>query len=290
MKKRRFDRINLFYIPAIILFVVFVIYPFLDGIRISMTNWNGFSQNYKYVGLANYAKLFKDKNLIGTIVNTLIYGIGSTLLQNVLGLAYALYLNKKFVGRSLLRTIIYVPVMVAPLIMGYMMYFLMQYDGGALNDILAMLGKEPLDWLANGERAVWIMTLINTLQFCGISMVIYLAGLQNIPQMYYEAAAIDGVTPWQSFTRITLPMLIPAITSSVIINLIGGLKLFDIIMALTNGGPGYATHSLSTYVTNQYFRAQNAGYSATIGLFSFLFIAVISYAVTHYLNKREVES
>lgn len=280
--------INLFYLPALILFAVFVIYPFMEGIRISFTNWNGYSQNYTYVGAKNYIQLFQDKNVRTALINTLIYGIGSTFLQNVIGLLYAVFLDSKFRGRMLVRTIIYLPVMIAPLVMGYMMYFLVQYDNGAINDILAAFGRQPVDWMNNGFRAVILMTLINSLQFVGISMVIYMAGLQGIPGVYYEAAAIDGVSGFQAFRSITLPLLTPAITSAVVINLIGGLKLFDIIMALTMGGPGYSSHSLSTLITNQYFRAQNAGYSAAMGVGTFLLIMFISNVTMRYFDKKEV--
>lgn len=290
MKKRNKSMINLFYLPALILFAVFVIYPFMEGIRISFTNWNGYSQNYTYVGAKNYIQLFQDKNVRTALINTLIYGIGSTFLQNVIGLLYAVFLDSKFRGRMLVRTIIYLPVMIAPLVMGYMMYFLVQYDNGAINDILAAFGRQPVDWMNNGFRAVILMTLINSLQFVGISMVIYMAGLQGIPGVYYEAAAIDGVSGFQAFRSITLPLLTPAITSAVVINLIGGLKLFDIIMALTMGGPGYSSHSLSTLITNQYFRAQNAGYSAAMGVGTFLLIMFISNVTMRYFDKKEVYS
>ncbi|MGL5694750.1 MAG: carbohydrate ABC transporter permease [Peptostreptococcaceae bacterium] len=286
--KNKKAAMNLFYLPAIILFLVVVIYPLIKGVMFSFTNWNGFSQSYKFVGLDNYKRIITDENVRLALFNTIIYGFGSTLFQNVLGLGYAILLNAKFRGRGLARTIIYLPVMIAPLIMGYIVYFLFQYNGGAFNDILIILGKEPIDWLADGQRAVIIMTLVNTIQFVGISMVIYLAGLQNIPQMYYEAASVDGISSWNKFRYITLPLLMPAITSSVIVNLIGGLKLFDIIQALTAGGPGFSSHSLSTLVTHTYFRSQNAGYSVTIGLFTFVFIAIVSNLIMKYFDSKEV--
>lgn len=289
MKVQKKAAINLFYIPAIVLFLVFVIYPFLHGIRISFTNWNGYSQTMKFVGIDNYVRLFQDANVRTALVNTLIYGIASTIIQNVLGLAYALFLNTKFKGRSIVRTVIYMPVMIAPLIMGYIMYFLFQYDGGALNDIIMLFGHEPVDLLANSGAAIAIIVLVNSLQFVGVSMVIYLAGLQNIPSMYYEAAMLDGASSWQRFKHITLPLLMPAISSSTILNLIGGLKLFDLVMALTSGGPGFTTHSLSTLVTNQYFSAQSAGYASAIGIFAFLLIMIVSNVVMKFFDKREVD-
>ncbi len=187
--------INIFYIPAILLFLFFVIYPFAEGIRISFTNWNGYSQKYTYVEFANYIKLIHDSNILTALKNTLIYGIGSTIIQNILGLSYAILLNTRIKGRTIIRTVVYAPVMISGLVMGYIMYFLVQYDGGAINDIMAAFGQAPVDWLKQRQQGCrTYMTLINSIQYVGISMVIYLAGLQNISSQYYEAAAIDGVS------------------------------------------------------------------------------------------------
>lgn len=286
-KKNRL--INLFYVPALALFAVFVVLPFIKGIYLSLTNWNGYSPSYKFVGLKNYARMLTDENVRTAFVNTIIYGFGSTLVQNVLGIAFAILLNKKFRGRSLIRTVIYFPVMIAPLIMGYIMYFFFTYNNGAVNDVLKLFGAQPVDWLAKGSRAVIILMLVNSLQFAGISMVIYLAGLQNIPTLYYDAAAIDGVNDRQRFFYVTLPLLMPAVTSSVTINLIGGLKLFDVISALTGGGPGYDTNSLSTLIHRLYFGSERAGYAAAVGLVFFVFIMIVSNIVVKALQKRQVE-
>lgn len=286
-KKNRL--INLFYVPALALFAVFVVLPFIKDIYLSLTNWNGYSPSYKFVGLKNYARMLTDENVRTAFVNTIIYGFGSTLVQNVLGIAFAVLLNKKFRGRSLIRTVIYLPVMIAPLIMGYIMYFFFTYNNGAVNDVLKLFGAQPVDWLAKGSRAVIILMLVNSLQFAGISMVIYLAGLQNIPTLYYDAAAIDGVNDRQRFFYVTLPLLMPAVTSSVTINLIGGLKLFDVISALTGGGPGYDTNSLSTLIHRLYFGSERAGYAAAVGLVFFVFIMIVSNIVVKALQKRQVE-
>ena len=287
--KKRIDIINLFYVPALVLFALFVIYPFFKGVYLSFTNWNGYSRSFKMIGLKNYVNLFKDKNVHRAFANTLVYGVGSTVIQNALGVLLAVFLNKKFRGRSLVRTVIYLPVMIAPLIMGYVMYFFFNYNRGAINDVLKLFGAAPVDWLASGNRAVFILTLVNSLQFVGISMVIYLAGLQNIPSMYYEAAEIDGIGVKQRFFYITLPLLMPAVTSSVTLNLIGGLKLFDVISALTGGGPGYDTHSLSTLIHKYYFGGERAGYASAIGLVFFVFIMFVSNIVVKALQRRQVE-
>ena len=281
--------VNILYLPALLLFCVFVFYPFILGVGISFTDWNGFSQNRNNVGFQNYLNLLSDKNVRGAFINTVIYGFGCTIFQQIIGLGYALLLNQSFKLRNLARTIIYMPVMIAGVIMGYMVYFLFQYNNGALNDIIGLFGIERLDWLASGSRAIIIIMAINTLQFVGISMVIYLAGLQNIPKSYYEASEIDGAGAVGRFFNITIPLLKPAFVTSITINLIGGLKLFDQIKALTNGGPGYESHSMSTLIDATYFRTQQAGYSAAMGIVLFLFILLVSLLLLKFLNKRRFE-
>lgn len=288
MKKRN-HRMNIFYIPALLLILFFVLWPLMEAFRISFTQWNGYSQDYKYIGIKNYLKLFKDSNFLISFRNTIIYGFGSTLLQNLLGLAYAVFLNSRFKGHSIVRTFIYMPVMISSLIMGYIIYFFVMYNRGVFNEIIGVFGMTAVDWMASGNRGVIIITLMNSWQYVGIAMVIYMAGLQNIPKMYLEAAEIDGANPWQRFRHITFPLLLPSISSAVVLNLIGGLKLYDIIISLSGGGPGFSTHSLASYVSNQYFKAQNAGYSAAVGIFTFLFIMVVSNIFTNYFSKKEVD-
>lgn len=287
--KKRYLRMNLFYIPALLLILSFVLGPLAEAFRISFTQWNGYSQDYKYIGFNNYIKMFSDTNFLLSFRNTIIYGFGSTFFQNILGLAYAVFLNSKFKGHSIVRTFIYMPIMISSLIMGYIIYFFVQYNHGIFNEIIGLFGMAPIDWMASGNRGVIIITLMNSWQYVGIAMVIYMAGLQNIPAMYLEAAEIDGATPWQRFRHITFPLLLPSISSAVVLNLIGGLKLYDVIVSLSGGGPGFSTHSLASYVSNQYFKAQNAGYSASVGIFTFLFIMAVSNIFTTYFNKKEVD-
>lgn len=289
MYLKKLKTINYMYWPALFLFLGIVFYPFLHGIRISFTNWNGFSQNYNYIGFENYKRLFLDTNFYIAFKNTLIYGLGSTIFQQTLGMGYALLLNRDFSGRNFLRAIIYLPVLISGLIMGYMWYFIFQYSDGALNDILIFFNLDPRDWLGNPSYGVWIIVAVNTLQYCGVSMVIYLAGLQSISKSYYEAAMIDGATPLQQFKYITLPLLKPAIITSFTLNLIGGLKLFDTIKALTNGGPGYASNSLSTLINVSYFRSQMAGYASAMGLVLFIFIVCVTIIIQKKFTVKEGE-
>ncbi|MFS0725460.1 carbohydrate ABC transporter permease [Paenibacillus sp. 1P07SE] len=289
MRQRLRHHPFLLLLPVLLLFAVFIIYPLIQGVRISMTDWNGYSQQYNEVGWRNYGRLLTDGRIHTAFVNTLIYGVGSTILQNIWGLGLAVLLNTAFAGRHAARAAIYLPVMISGLIMGYLWYFMLQYDGGALNDVLLAMGREPVDWLASGTRAVYIILFVTSLQYVGQAMIIYLAGLQSIPRMYTEAASIDGASRMQTFGRVTLPLLAPAIITNVTLKLIGGLQIFDVVIALTGGGPGYRSHSLSTMINYLYFDNQNAGYSAALGVMLFLLILLATIAVNRILIKREVE-
>lgn len=255
-----------------------------------MCKWNGYSPEKIFIGLENYKEMFSDKRLLTAFINTLIYGFVSTVLQNIIGLGAALFVNSRFKGNNLIRVVIYMPIMISSLIMGYIMYFFLTYDNGVLNDILGVFGKGAVDWLADGRNGVLFITIINTWQYAGYCMIIYLSGLQNISKTYIEAAEIDGAGSFARFRYITLPMLIPAITSAVMIDLIGGLKIFDGIISLTNGGPNYSTHSMMTYLNSQYFLAEKAGYASAIGITTFVMIMVVALYSNHYLEKKSIEA
>ncbi|MFD0697465.1 carbohydrate ABC transporter permease [Paenibacillus sp. GCM10027628] len=276
------------YVPSLMLFCLFILYPFLKGIQISFTNWDGYSQDFKWIGLGNYNRMLTDPDIGKVILNTFIYGVGSTVLQNVIGLAYALFLNMSFRIKGITRTIIYLPVIISPLIMGYIWYFFFQYHGGAINDMIQLFGSQPVNLLGDPKLNVWIITFVNTYQYLGVAMVIFLAGLQVIPKDYYEASTIDGAGAMARFIHVTWPLLAPSFTISIVLNLIGGLKLFDVVTAMTNSGPGYASASLSTLMYQLYFGRQDAGYAASIGNLMFVIISIISITALFFLRRREV--
>jgi raffinose/stachyose/melibiose transport system permease protein len=278
------------YLPALAVICFFIVYPFLMGIKISFTNWDGFSQTYDYVGFNQYTRLLKDPDTWLVVGNTLLFGIGSTIFQNILGLLYALLLNQSIKVRAFTRTIVYLPVIISPLIMGYIWYFFFAYQGGALNDLLQFIGLDKINALADPNMNKWIIVFVNTYQFVGVAMIIYLAGLQSISKEYYEAAQIDGASSFQQFKNITLPLLMPSITINMVLNIIGGLKLFDVIISLTGGGPGNASQSMSTFMYDLYFNRQDAGYAATEGVLMAVIILIISLATLIFFKRKEVEA
>lgn len=282
--------INLFYLPAVLVLVVFIIYPLISGIGLSLTSWDGYNEAKPFVGLANYKSMFTDANFLQIIINTFIYGIGSTVIQQILGLGLALLLNARIKGRTLMRAIIYLPALVSSVVMGIMYYFVFQYQQGALNAILGLFGVQKVAWFNNAGFAVAIVVFVNSIQYVGISMIIYLAGLQTMDQEVVEAAEVDGAHGWKKFWNITLPLLAPSFTTSVVLNLIGGLKLYDLVKVLTGGGPGYATNSISTYIGTMYFDNQTAGYASAIGVFLFVLIAFVTWLVNKGLAKLDWEA
>lgn len=282
--------INLLYLPALLVVGVFTIYPLFSGVSLSFTNWDGYSPSRGMVGLENYTRLFTDPNFRTALGNTFLFGFGSTIIQQIVGLGLALALDRAMRGRNVARAIIYLPVLVSPVVMGTMYYLFFSYNSGGLNDIVVAFGGERTSWLSTSGSALFLIVLVNSLQFVGISMIIYLAGLQSIPGMYFEAARLDGAGAWQQFRNITVPMLQPAFATSVVLNLIGGLKLFDVIQVLTGGGPGYSTNSVSTLISKVYFDNQNAGYASAMGVALFLLIAIMTLAINAMLNRKRLES
>jgi raffinose/stachyose/melibiose transport system permease protein len=281
---------SLFYVPALLLLLVFTAWPLVQGFILSFQNWDGYSPTSSFVGPANYLRLFTDPTFGKALLNTFVFGIGCTIIQQVLGLLLALALDRKMRGRNAIRAIIYLPVLVSPVIMGTMYYLLFQYNVGTLNDIVVAFGGTRQAWLANSGTAIAVIVAVNSLQFMGISMIIYLAGLQSIPAEFHEAAMLDGASGAKRFWNVTLPLLQPAFATSIVLNLIGGLKLFDVIKVMTNGGPGYATNSVSTLIGKVYFDNQAAGYSSAMGIVLFVIIVVFTVVLNTILNRRRLEA
>lgn len=261
-------------LPALLLYGMFFVYPLLRGIGMSFTDWDGMGES-TFVGLRNFIEFFHDARAIHDIKTTLVFAGGSALLLNVVGLLYALLMNSEFKGKSIARVIIYLPAIISPLIMGYIWYFLLQPGRGFLYYAFAQTGLPDLigNWMGSYSSALWVLILVNVWQFSGMTMIIYLAGLQSIPSELIEAARIDGANRRQCFWRVTIPMLMPAIRINVVTNIIGSLSVFDVIMSLTEGGPGYATESLSIYIMRMCYGSRT-GYSTAVAMILFLIILV----------------
>ncbi|MFU0833955.1 MAG: ABC transmembrane type-1 domain-containing protein [Oscillospiraceae bacterium] len=273
-------------VPAFLLFALFFLYPLSQGIWMSLTDWDGISRA-NFIGVQNFIDFFNDERAISDIRNTLIFALGSAPLLNIVGLAYALLMNAKFKGKSIARAMIYLPAIISPLIMGYIWYMLLQPNRGFVYHALELIGKTSWlgNWLGDYTACMVVLVLVNVWQYAGMTMVIYLAGLQNIPEELYESAKIDGANGWNSFRYVTLPMLIPSIRINVVTNIIGSLAVFDIVMALTEGGPGYATETLSIYIMRMCYGSKT-GYSTAVAIIMF-FIILVPVMISMYLTREK---
>lgn len=280
---------KLMAVPAILLFALFFIYPLTRGIGLSLTDWNSITAPH-FIGLKNFVDFFKDDRARNDVVNTVFFALGSAPLLNIFGLIYALILDQNFKGKNLVRAIVYLPAVISPLIMGYIWYFILQPERGFLYNVLKELnlGFLNVNWLGGRYSALWVLVLVNVWQYVGMTMIIYLAGLQSIPAELYEAGKMDGASYFQTLRYITLPQLIPAIKINVVTNIIGSLSVFDIIMALTDGGPGYSTESLSIYIMRMCY-GSFTGYSTAVAIILFLIILVPVIVSLRLLKSMEFE-
>ncbi|MCR4777811.1 MAG: sugar ABC transporter permease [Lachnospiraceae bacterium] len=274
MKSKKRSYAQFLSLPALIIYAIFFVYPLLKGIGTSLTDWDGMSTPH-FIGLDNFTAFFKDARAIHDIKTTLIFALASAVLLNVVGLIYALLMNSDFRGKGIARVIIYLPAIISPLIMGYIWYFLLQPGRGYLFYAAKQLGLPDLigNWMGKYSSSMKVLVFVNVWQFAGMTMIIYLAGLQSIPSELIEAAKIDGAGNIQCFFKVTIPMLMPAIRINVITNIIGSLSVFDVIMSLTEGGPGYATESLSIYIMRMCYGSRT-GYSTAVAMILFIIILI----------------
>lgn len=280
---------NFMALPAIILFGLFFIYPLTQGIGISLTDSNGISQP-QFIGFQNFVEFFKDERAKKDVATTVLFALGSAPLLNLFGFVYALVLDRSFKGKSVVRAIIYLPAVISPLIMGYVWYFILQPDRGFLYHVLQNLNLGVLsgNWLGNPKSALIVLILINVWQFVGMTMIIYLAGLQSIPKELYEACEIDGAGYAKSLWYITIPMLVQSIKINVVTNIIGSLSVFEVIIALTDGGPGYSTESLSIYILRMLY-GSFTGYSTAVAMILFAIIIIPVVIFMKFIKTREFE-
>jgi raffinose/stachyose/melibiose transport system permease protein len=280
-----------FALPAIVVYLVVVIYPSLAGAVYAFTDWSGIGGAANWVGLDNFKRLFTDDQSFGALRNTVLLTIFIVIVQNAVGLALALGVHTQIKSRYALRAIFFAPAVIAPVVIAFLWkYLLNPSPDSGINALLGFVGLGFLqqDWLGNPSLALWSVGFTVVWQYAGYSMVIFLAALQGIPKDLEEAAALDGAGRWQRFRHIVLPLIAPAMTINLTLSTIGGLKLFDQVFAITGGGPGYSTETLSTLIYKQAFVFGDFGYSTAVALVLTLLVAGLALFQLRYLQSREV--
>ncbi|HST82712.1 MAG TPA: sugar ABC transporter permease [Kineosporiaceae bacterium] len=277
-----------FALPALILYAFVVLVPSARGVYYAFTDWDGLDPHFAFVGLGNFGDLFNDPDALQAIEHTLLIAVAITIIQNGVGLLLALGVNSAIKSRNVLRVFLFAPAVITPIVTAFLWRNLLG-PGGAVNSLLSAVGLDSWqqDWLGDPQLALWSIVGVIVWQFAGYSMVIFLAGLQSVPLEIYEAAAIDGAGPVRRFWSVTRPLLAPAFTINLMLSIIGGIKLFDQVWALTGGGPGHATDTLSTLIYKDAFTLGEFGYSIALAVVLTIIVAVISTGQYAVLARRE---
>ena len=278
----------LFILPTYVGFLIFILYPLVESMRISFQEFS-LLRGSTYIGLENYAQMFADGRLRIAYINTVIFTLFAVFFNAGIGLLLAVMLNRRLpvLMRNLYRSIFFFPVLIAHTYIAVIWRFLYQQDTGVINYYLGLFGVEPIPWLSNTHWAMAAIIILDVWKNTGFAMLVFLAGLQSIPNEYYEAAQLDGANERQLFFRITIPLLSPTIFFILVIFMIGALQVFDTIIVLTAGGPGDATRSVVLYVYEIAFRTFNMGYAAAVSMTLFAIILVLT-ALQFWISRRWV--
>lgn len=275
-----------FFLPAAVIFTVLFLVPTATSFWYCLTRWDLVTA--EYIALENFRQFFSEPFLVQGLVNTLIYAVVTSGLKTVCALGLALLLTGRILARGFLRTVVFFPVLVSTIGVGITFTVMMHPTRGIINAALAYIGIAGPGWLTNPKLALFSVALVDLWKGVGIATLIYIAGLVAISQDYYEAARIDGATRWQQFRRITLPLVRPATVTVVTLSLIGGLKSFDLIWAMTRGGPGFASDVIASVIYKQY-QAGFYGLSTAGNVILFILIVVVIIPLTMWFGRREVE-
>lgn len=290
MQKKALTDTLLFTLPAVVMVILAMYIPFVMSGYYSLTEWNGISRNPVFVGLDNFKAIFSSGSpeFVRALIFTVRYAALFIIASNVIALALAVALNRKFRLANFLRGIFFVPYIMSMTIVGFIWKFIFTQG---FEKLFEMTGWAFLNysWLGDANLAFYSIVLVGTWQSLGFYIVLYIAGLQAVPTDVLEAASIDGASGVQRFFRVTLPLLGPSITTCLFMSLTNSLKVFDIILALTKGGPGGATYSATLDIYREAFQNNNYGLGSAKALVFFVIVLLLTQVVLRFFESREVE-
>jgi raffinose/stachyose/melibiose transport system permease protein len=282
--------IALFVLPALVLYVVFVILPVLQAMQYSLYKWNGLEPLTNFVGLENYVTAVTNKVFTTSVGNNLLILVLSLLVQIPFSLAIAVLLNRRFPGRAVLRLLFFLPYVLSEAVTGIVFTLMLQPDS-VVDSTLAAIGLGGLaqDWLGDSTLVMITLFVLISWKYFGFHMIIMLAGLQGIPRELEEAALIDGADRRQSFRYVTLPLLGPTIRVSVFLSMIGALQLFEMVWVMTAGGPVNASSTMAIAMFKAGFRSNQFGYGSALAVILFLFALVVALLYQRFVLRRDTE-
>jgi raffinose/stachyose/melibiose transport system permease protein len=275
-----------FYLPAFAVFFVFFLLPTFSSFYYSLTRWTLFDS--EFIGLDNFRQFFEEPALTKGLTNTLIYAVVTSGLKVILGMALAVLLTSSVIGRAFMRSVVFFPVLVSTIGVGLTFTVLMEPDAGLINEALGVVGIEGPRWLVDPKWALMSVALVDVWKGVGLATVIYIAGIVSVPREFYDAAKVDGATPYRLFRHITMPLAWPATVTVIILSLIGGLRSFDLIWAMTRGGPGFTSDVIASVIYKQY-QAGFYGLSTAGNVVLFILVTAIILPLYSFLRRREVQ-
>ncbi|MFG1609643.1 carbohydrate ABC transporter permease [Actinoplanes sp. NPDC049265] len=275
-----------FYAPAAAVYGVLFLIPTVLALYFSLTRWSLFTN--EFIGFGNYALFFREPALFSGLWHTLVYAVVTSGLKVVLGMALAILLTSQIIARGYLRSVVFFPTLVSTIGVGLTFTILMNPERGLINQALGAVGVDGPGWLTDPSYALLSVALVDVWKGVGLATLIYIAGIVSIPQDYFEAARVDGASAWQNFRSITLPLARPATVTVVILSLIGGLRSFDLIWAMTRGGPGFTSDVIASVIYKQY-QAGFYGLSTAGNVVLFIVVTAIVFPLWRFLNRKEVE-
>ncbi len=273
--------VAVFVAPALILFAMFIVWPMLRAVEFSFYRWKGLGPLVDFVGLRNYVSVLTSDVFLGALGHNLFIVVASIVIQLPLGVGIALLLNRKLRFQGLLRTVVFIPYVLAEVIAGVVWFQLLQPKYGVIDSVLAAIGIQgpPQGFLGTPEYALWTVMVVLTWKYLGFAIILFLAGLQGIPAELDEAAQIDGASWWQVQRHITLPLLGPTLRTWGFLSMVGSLQLFDMVWILTKGGPANATTTMATFLINEGTRRSNYGIAGAASVV--LFVVALALALTY---------
>ena len=278
---RKWAEIAFFVTPALALMALFVAWPIVTAARFSLYDWKGLGPLDDFVGFENYAEVLAESVFRDAVAHNMIIVVGSIVVQLPLGVAIALLLNRKMAGQGVLRTLIFVPYVLAEVIAGVIWFQLLQPQYGLVDALMNGIGLSPPEegWLGTPEVALWVVLAVLTWKYLGLAVLLFLAGLQGVSEELYEAAQLDGASWWQTQWRISIPLLGPTIRTWCFLSMIGSIQCFDMIWVLTGGGPADATTTMATYLIDEGTNRHNYGIAgaASVVLFAIAFVMALVY-------------
>ena len=272
--------------PSLALVVVFVLVPIVIAIYLSLTNWDGFTFPPKFIGARNYLQLASDPDALHAAGVTAIITVVGALGCNVLGLGVALLLNGNSRFKSFMRVLVFYPYVIGPVILGFLWSSILGTNG-AINALVTSSGGSTLPFLSNPSWALASLIAVIIWSSFGVNVVLYLAGLQTIPESLLEAALIDGATPWQTFWRVKLPLLAPTVTVNVVLVVVGLLRVYELILALTAGGPAGSTQSVVYNILTTSFNKSQLGYGAAQSVVLMIVIVIVTISIISLRRRSE---